>query len=117
MPITYIHGQVKGTRGKQADVKFLVDSGATYTVLPETVWDHLGIKAHRAMSFTLPDGTTVDQFVSEIHLTLPLGQAHTPVVLGERSDTARLGTVTLEILGFVFDPVERTFQPMRAFLT
>jgi len=116
MGITYIHGQVKGTRGKQADVKFLVDSGATYSVLPRTVWQAIALKPQRTMTFTLADGTTVDRSVSEAHLTLPQGQAHTPVILGEEKDQALLGVVTLEILGLVFNPFERTLHPMRTLL-
>jgi predicted aspartyl protease len=35
------------------------------------------------------------------------------VVLGEDGDEALLGVVTLEILGLVFNPFDRTLQPMR----
>jgi len=116
MGITYIHGQVKGARGKQADVKFLVDSGATYSVLPKVAWETIGLKPTRTMTFTLADGTTVDRSISEAHLTLPQGQAHTPVILGEEKDQALLGVVTLEILGLVFNPFQRTLHPMRTLL-
>ena len=34
MGITYVEGRVKGPSGKQENVKFLVDSGATYSLLP-----------------------------------------------------------------------------------
>ena len=51
MGITYIQGQVKGPKGQQADVKFLVDSGATYSVLPKDVWERIGLKAKRENGF------------------------------------------------------------------
>jgi predicted aspartyl protease len=38
MGLTHIEGTVTGPKGKQATLKFLVDSGATYTLLPEEVW-------------------------------------------------------------------------------
>jgi clan AA aspartic protease len=116
MGITYVEGQVKGPRGKPADVKFLIDSGATYTLLPKTVWKAIGLKPKRKMSFTLADGTPIDRSVSEAHLKLAQGEAHTPVILGEESDQALLGVVTLEILGLVFNPFDRTLQPMRMLL-
>ena len=116
MGITYIQGQVKGARGKRAEAKFLVDSGATYSVLPKAVWKTIGLKPKRQMTFTLADGTTIERSVSEAHLTLPQGQAHTPVILGEENDEALLGVVTLEILGLVFNPFDRTLQPMRMLL-
>ena len=34
MGLTHIEGTVAGPAGKEATLKFLVDSGATYTVLP-----------------------------------------------------------------------------------
>lgn len=116
MGITYIHGQVKGPRGKQADVEFLIDSGVTYSVLPKKVWKSIGLKPKRRMKFTLADGTTIDRQISEAFLKLPEGQAHTPVILGEGTDQALLGVVTLEILGLVFNPFDRTLQPMRMLL-
>jgi clan AA aspartic protease len=113
MGIIYIQGQVRGPKGKQADVKFLVDSGATYSVLPQDVWERIGLKAKRRLGFTLADGTTIERSISEAHITLPQGEAHTPVVLGEDADEALLGVLTLENLGLVFNPFDRTLQPMR----
>jgi len=111
--ILYIQGQVKGPNGKRADVEFLVDSGATYSVLPKEIWERLGLKPKRKMTFTLADGTTIERSISEAYVVLPQGEAHTPVVLGENGDEALLGVVTLEILGLVFNPFDRTLQPMR----
>jgi predicted aspartyl protease len=116
MGITYIRGQVKGPTGKQRTVKFLVDSGATYSVLPQPVWRSLALKPQRKESFTLADGTTVERAESEAHLTLPQGGAHTPVILSEKGDEALLGAVTLEVLGLVFSPFDRTLHPMRMLL-
>ena len=114
--ITYIEGQVKGNNKKGKTVKFLVDSGATYTLLPQKVWKAIGLKPIREVSFTLADGTSLQRAVSEAYIVLPQGQAHTPVVLGEQGDEALLGVVTLEILGLVFNPFDRTLNPMRMLL-
>jgi len=116
MGITYIQGQVTGPGGKQETVKFLLDSGATYSLLPRKVWESIDLKPQRRMSFTLADGTSVDRSVSEVYIVLPQGQAHTPVILGEKDDQALLGVVTLEILGLVFNPFDRTLNPMRMLL-
>jgi len=115
--ISYIHGTVHGPTGKEASVRFLIDSGATYSLLPGPVWQAIGLAPKREMEFVLADGTTVHRPVSECHLSLPQGDGHTPVVLGQPDDPeALLGVVTLEILGFVFDPFRRTLQPMRTLL-
>lgn len=116
MGITYIEGTVVGPTGRRREVSFLVDSGATYTLLPEPVWKEIGLEPKRKMIFTLADGTRVERKVSECYLILPQGEAHTPVILGEPGDEALLGVVTLEILGLVLNPFNRTLQPMRAVL-
>jgi len=65
------------------------------------------------MVFTLADGTSVERRVSECFISLPQGQWHTPVILGEDGDESLLGVVTLEILGLVFNPFNRTLQSAR----
>jgi len=116
MGVTYVEGQVKGLSGKKENVKFLVDSGATYSLLPKSVWEGIGLAPKRKLTFTLADGTTVERSVSEAYVILPQGEAHTPVILGEEGDEALLGVVTLEILGLVFNPFSRTLHPMRMLL-
>jgi clan AA aspartic protease len=116
MGITYIEGLVRGPSGIEENVKFLIDSGATYSLIPKAVWKRIGLKPKRKLSFTLADGTTVERSVSEAFVIFPQGEAHTPVILGEEGDEALLGVVTLEILGLVFNPFDRTLHPMRMLL-
>jgi clan AA aspartic protease len=116
MGLTYVEGTVTGPGGKQATVKFMVDSGATYTLLPHDVAAELALKPKRTVTFTLADGSTVERKVSECHLRLAEGEGHTPVILGEPGDQPLLGVVTLEILGLVLDPFQRTLKPMRMLL-
>ena len=110
MGITYIEGTVAGPKG-EATAKFLVDSGARYTLLPNTVWKKIGLEPKRSMRFVLADGTEVQRNISECRITLPQGDGHTPVILGEERDAALLGVVTLEELGLVLNPFERTLAP------
>ncbi|MFQ5990715.1 MAG: retroviral-like aspartic protease family protein [Candidatus Methylomirabilales bacterium] len=117
MGITYIEGTVRGPTGKEGTVRFLVDSGATYSLLPERVWGAIELAPKRQSDFSLADGTAVRRRVSECYVALPQGEGHTPVILGEPGDDeALLGVVTLEILGLVFNPFNRTLQPMRMLL-
>ncbi len=116
MGLTYIEGQVRGLSDKQENVKFLIDSGATYSLLPKAAWEAIGLQPKRELTFTLADGTTVKRSVSEAFVCFPQGEAHTPVILGEGDDEALLGVVTLEILGLVLNPFDRTLHPMRMLL-
>ncbi len=52
MGITFVEGTVTGKKGKKATIKFLVDSGPVYTLLPEKDWKAIGLKPKRSM--TLP---------------------------------------------------------------
>ena len=114
--VVFVKGTVTGPAGKQAELKFLVDSGATYTLLPRKVWRAIGLKPTDSVKCVLADGTEVERKVSECRIALPQGQRHTPVMLGEKGDEALLGVVTLEILGLVLNPFSRTLQPMRMML-
>lgn len=116
MGLPYLSGVVSGPTGVQKTLHFLVDSGATYSLLPDGDWQAIGLAPKRSMRFTLADGTSIERQVSECHIALSQGEAHTPVILGEPGDEALLGVVTLEILGLVLDPFKRTLQPMRMLL-
>ena len=113
MGLTFIDGVVTGPKG-QRSVRFLVDSGATYTLIPYDDWQAIGLSPKRSMTFSLADGTTIARDISECLIELPQGDGHTPVVLGEPGDEALLGVVTLEILGLVLNPFQRTLQTMHA---
>src|SRR5436309_14657589 len=116
MGITYIRGTVSGPKG-QRTLDFLVDSGATYTLLPFDVWQAIGIVPKRTMTFALADGSKVERAVSECRIALDAGDGHSPVILGEPGDDALLGIVTQENIGLVFNPFSRTLHPMRLLLT
>jgi clan AA aspartic protease len=117
MGINYVEGTVRGPHGEEVAVRFLVDSGASYSLLPKAVWEKIGLETKRDQNFVLADGTMVRRQISECLVILPQGEAHTPVVLGEASDgQALLGVVTLEEMGLVFNPFSRTLHPMRMLL-
>jgi predicted aspartyl protease len=113
MGLPFVEGRVTGPTGKQRDVRFHVDSGVTYSLLPHGAWQELEFKAKRSAAFTLADGTTIQRKISECHVALAGQEGHTPVILGEPGDEPLLGMVTLEILGLVLDPFKRTLQAMQ----
>ena len=48
MGISYVQGIVRGPSGPEATVRFLIDSGTTYSLLPEPVWRAIGLTPKRA---------------------------------------------------------------------
>jgi predicted aspartyl protease len=118
MGLTYVEGKLRapGRRGRARRVRFLVDSGAIYSVLRQGEWRSLGLKRERELEFVLADGTTLKRGVSEASFELEGRRATSPVVLGESQDEALLGAVTLETLGLQLNPLSRKLQPMRMVL-
>jgi len=118
MALTHIRGKVARPDGRHRAiaVRFLVDTGAVYTVLPEKVWRALKLKPERAAEFTLADGTTITRGVSECRFTVEGQTATSPVVLGGTDDAPLLGAVTLETLGLMVNPLTRELLPMRLML-
>ncbi len=116
MGLTYIEGKVVGANDEAATVNFLVDNGANYTLLSKDIWERLELKAKKTLNFTLADGTKIKRDISECRIEILGEDFHTPVILGEEGDESLLGAVTLEILGVVLNPFNRTLQPMRMML-
>lgn len=113
--LTYIEGVVTGPSGEAVPLEFLIDTGAQYSLLPHEVWRRLGLVPKRTMGFHLADGTRLERSISECHIRLSDGaEGHTTVILGEPGDVALLGVYTLEGLGLVFNPFDRSLRPMSA---
>jgi clan AA aspartic protease len=117
MGISYIKGRVKDiSKKKERELDFLIDSGATYTCLPQDVWRYLELKPKREVEILLADGRKIKRNVSECFIELPQGDGFSPVILGEKDDEPVLGVVTLEVMGLVFNPLKRTLEPMKMLL-
>ena len=98
---------------KFAEVNFLVDSSAVYSLVPGKILDELDIEPYREMSFSLADGTKINRRVCSAYFELNGEGGPAPVVYGEDGDEPLLGTTTLESLGLVLNPFTRTLHPMR----
>ena len=114
MGLTYIQANIANpARPKRsARVKFLVDSGAFYSVVPQPVLRRLGIRPRRTKSFILADGTEIKRSLGQALFRLNGEEAASPVIFGERGDSVLLGSVSLEALGFMLDPLKRELRPL-----
>ncbi len=116
MAITDVPGTLVGPDGQSETLEFLVDSGATYTVVPEATWRRLGLTAVRTQRFRLADGTIMERQAGSCAIHLELGDTMTPVILGQPGDQPLLGAVTLEELGLVLNPFSRSLHPASALM-
>lgn len=113
MGLTYVEGRVTGPTGVSRTLDFLVDSGATYSLLPADVWQELGLQPTDSFKFILADGTKIERGVAECQFALNGTQRHSPVILGIPGDEPLLGVVTLGVLGLVLDPFQRKLPAMK----
>lgn len=101
---------------KKAKGRFLVDTGASYTVLPKKMADKLGLKPSQTQDFSLADGTTIQRQLSSALVKLDGHEAATTVVIGQKDDSPLLGVITLEGMGLMIHPFERKLIPMHLIL-
>ena len=112
--LSFVHARVRRSeRGHPVRVRFLVDTGAVYTVLPRSVWSRLRLRPRRTVEFTLADGGVIARPMSACWIEIEGTSAPSPVVLGEADDGPLLGAVTLETLGLMVNPLSRELVPMR----
>ena len=97
---------------KSAELQFLVDSGAAYSVVPAEVLRRIGIKPRTSRTFILADGTEVERKMSDALFRLNGNEGASPVIFGEKDDSTLLGVVSLEALGLILDPLKRELRPL-----
>ena len=101
---------------RKAAVRFLIDSGAVYSLVPGPTLRKLGIRPHRQVDFSLADGRTISRKVGDAYFELQGEGGAAPVIFGEKGDEPLLGATTLESIGLVLDPFKRQLIPMRMLL-
>lgn len=99
-------------RAPSERVEALVDTGATYTTLPDSLLRGLGVSPITRLGFTLADGRRVERDVGEAYLRIGDLAFHSPVVFGNDGSDALLGAVTLQIFGLGVDPLHERLAPL-----
>lgn len=94
-------------------VDVLVDTGATYTVLPRALLHELGVAPHTRAPFVVADGREVELEIGRAWIRIDGRQEHSLVVFGESS---LLGAVTLEEFRLAPDPVSRRLVSVPALM-
>ena len=114
MGLTHIRARVANPAKptKTVAIRFLVDSGAVYSVVPASTLRRLGIRPHSSRTFILADGTEITRPMGDAIFMIDGQRAASPVIFGEQDDAALLGTVSLESLGLILDPMKRVLRPL-----
>jgi len=97
---------------RSARLKFLVDSGPAYSVVPAPVLQRLGIKPGKTKAFILADGTEIKRSLGQALFRMDGEEGASPVIFGEKGDSVLLGSISLEALGLMLDPFKREVRPL-----
>jgi aspartyl protease family protein len=114
MGLTYVDIQVSSVANLDAaeTIQFLVDSGASYSVVPAETLTRLGITPISREIFRLADGRRITRpkGVAVFRFKERVGGAD--VIFGEPGDANLLGVFTLEALGLSLDPLKRELNEL-----
>ena len=102
--------------GQAVELEALVDTDATYTVLPRDLLAGLGTRPVERVEFQLADDRVVEYDVGEVRLQLDDRERTVLVVFGPEGVGALIGATTLELFNLAVDPIRRELVPVRALL-
>lgn len=94
----------------------LVDTGATWTMLPEETVRDLGLATTRQRAVTLASGERVTYRAGQVSIQLTGEDGITFFLAGPPGCLPLLGAVTLEEFGLAPDPVRKTLVPVAGLL-
>jgi predicted aspartyl protease len=97
---------------RRCEVEFLVDSGATYSLVPSEILSRLEIEPHSVREFVLGNGEFVTRKMGTATFEYLGVRGDSLVMFGEPGDSALLGATTLEGFGLILDPFRRELKPL-----
>ena len=117
MGLTTVSVIIKSLDGKKkVSGDFLVDTGASFTVVPKDMAKRLSLKTDRVQKFSLADGSIMKRNLGFALVELDGQKSPSTVVIGEKDDSPLLGALSLEGMGLMVDPFSRKLRPMKLML-
>lgn len=110
-------GVAASASGPFEEVEALVDTGASYTLIPRTLLTRLGVQPSERRSFILANGRQEVYEVGEVRVRIDGRSRYTVCVFGNDQATPLLGAVTLEEFGLTVDPLNESLKPTPGYLT
>jgi len=101
---TYANVRIHGPMGVE-EVRALVDTGATFTKIPLSLGERLGLKVRRKVHVRLSDERSAERGLCHAEVEVDGVRDLIPLTLGGEGEVPLIGYTTLEILGFKINPV------------
>jgi clan AA aspartic protease len=114
MGMTFVNVEVANPAdpARAVEEKFLVDSGAVYTLVPRPKLEQIGIQPHSRRRFILANGEEVERDLGTAIFEYQGQRGDSLVIFGEEGDSPLLGATTLEGFGLILDPFRRELKPL-----
>jgi clan AA aspartic protease len=98
------------------ELEALVDTGATYTSIPEDVLERLGVEVRETRPFEIADDRVVEYPVGYATMRVDDREVIALVVFGPPGTAPLFGATTLETAGLGVDPINQRLIPVTALL-
>ena len=102
-------------RERYVNIDAMIDTGSTYTSLPESLLADLGIEREETDVFELADNRLAEYDMGETRVRLEGRELTVPVIFASDDAAPLVGMTTLEILRLGIDPVAERLVPVTAF--
>lgn len=99
------------TSGQSRALNGLVDTGASYTVIPAGVLEELGVTPLRSVRVRYADGSFAELGLGEAQMELEGMTSTVQVLFGTSGDTFLLGAMALEAFALAADATNRRLIP------
>ena len=105
--------RLTGENGRY-ESRFLVDSGATNTMVPTSELVRLGIRPEGTRTYELADGSHHEYSYGFVRLALLDTVTVDQVIFGPEESEPLLGVTVLETLGYMIDPTSQSLKRLPA---
>lgn len=100
------------TDKETAEVEVLVDTGATYTAIPEGILKRLKVKRTRKVKIEFANGEVEERNIGNVWIEVDGIKTANPVIFAKEKDAIVFGLITLESCGLTVDPVSKKLVPL-----
>jgi predicted aspartyl protease len=115
MGLFHVPARLTGPTGRSEDLELLVDTGATFLVVPRVLAERLELRPTRTCPLQIAGGREENWPLAEVRLALNGVSVTTPCVIAPEGPVL-LGAVALESLLLAVDPVSKRLVPIKGFV-
>ena len=116
MGLFHIPARLSGPPGQTEAVELLVDSGATFVVVPQSLADRLELRPNRTYPIQTAGGRDETWLLADVRLAVDGDEVNTRCLISPAAGPALLGAVALESLLLAVDPVAKRLVPVKGFV-